>query len=408
MLEAIILSVITLVGCVFTQEDAATSDHDAARASRFADQLKLQLEVRSSIRQQAVTLEQLDASLESRLRVAWIQAWHAEMLNRSTPMLQANPMFASMRPRNLNIDNAEGGSMLWYSLQDNTQLKILLASKAYEQAMEAQSNANTLANHRAAILEIADATEDNFQEFRRRVDWLGRRSEKEHAKALSLASDRKPKDRLNPGMGLIESAALRSLGDFGACLRRLDELDDYSDRMLVMHLVFRLQIEFLNDNEASVQELAKEAYMLGKEYQILEPLLVRGWIAISDAQWNVAHDCANAILLVDPDSVEGAVLKAWATVLGKKSQAKEAATILRAAKVHTDRDDWYFFEASAYVYAAQTRWKDASEAINEALKRSPSHCSSFLEAMKTELDKKQLPVIDWKKRFKETWTLQTH
>jgi hypothetical protein len=238
------------------------------------------------------------------------------------------------------------------------------------------------------------------------VDWLGRRSIAEQKAAVQLAEQHRAKDARNPGMALVQACGLRSLGEYGQCLDRMDEIDDYFQKLQILHMALRMQIEYLNDNQDELKSLANEATLLANEYQLIEPLLVRGWINIAQNELGAARNAVNAIRQIAPEYLEGNVLAAWETMLSSPRKAKDAVSLLRSAAIRKGVDDWFYHEALANALALSNNWNGASDQIDEAIRYAPVFMQSELAEERDAMVAKKLPKLDWDARLRKTWRLQ--
>jgi tetratricopeptide (TPR) repeat protein len=392
-------------------EAAQRAELDKGRSKRLLDDLQSLVQRRAAMRDQAKAITKLDPSLQLRMQSAYINAVSLEASNRATPFSQAIPTFMRWRGQRAaqcgdrssnNPDNA-----IWFMVQDNTQFKLAMASASMQKYLEANLDAQTLASNRAALVQLSYDLEKNFESMREKIDWLGRRSAWEHQQSLDFVRLEKARDPYNPGLALIEAVAHRSNGDFGKAIQCMDDIDNLNERMQVLSFVLRLQIEWLLGNKENSETLSRELFVIGKEYGMVEPLLVRGWIALAEGNTELSNDCGNRIRNIAPDYVEGTVLKAWSMLLQPRPASRDASTMLLGIAPRTNAEDWYFHEVLAYAYAQREQWTKAEKEIGIAVDAAPSHLRDYLGSQQTAIASRNLPQIDMREHLKETWRIQS-
>ncbi len=383
---------------------------DEARAERFADHLKGLVKNRDALRQHCESIVKQDYTLERAVWQEWSQAVTAYQAAAMTPQFQLAPRFGVLSQQTRFVlaegNNNANGNQVWYAIQDNSMLKQAWANQSFLRQVEANLDAATLANHRIALFDISNQVDRNFEEFRSQVDWMGRRSKNEHDAALQVTREARIKDPRGAGISLIQAAAYRSLGNFGDCIDRMDEIDDFFPKLQVLHLTFKMQLEFLNDNNDELKKVLPEATYIGNEYQLVEPLLIRGWIGVAQKNWPMAHDSASDIKRIAPEWLEGAILSAWITMSTEPKKGKDAVSSLRGAAIRKSTDDWYFDEAIAQAFAMSGNWEQAKSHMGLALRVAPDFVRDDLQKELDQFARKQLPTIDWNVRLRGAWTLQ--
>ncbi len=412
---AIFSLLLVVVSCPTTlcqDNDAARKlELDKQRSKRLIDELLSLVQRRTVMRDQAKAIAKWDPSLQLRMQSAYINAVTLEASNRATPFSQAVPTFMRWRDQRVATCNNRASSnpenAIWFMVQDNTQFKLAMASASMQRYLEANLDAQTLASNRAALIQLSYELEKNFELMREKIDWIGRRSALEHQESLSLARLEKARDPYNPGLALIEAVAHRSNGDFGEALQCMDDIDNLNERMQVLHFVLRLQIEWLLGNKESSESLSRELFVIGKEYGMVEPLLVRGWIALAEGNTELSNDCGSRIRNIAPDYVEGVVLKAWSMLLQPRPASRDASTMLLGIAPRTNAEDWYFHEVLAYAYAQREQWTKAEKEIGIAVDAAPSHLVDYLRSQQTAISSRNLPKIDMREHLKETWRIQS-
>jgi tetratricopeptide (TPR) repeat protein len=385
---------------------------DKKRSQKYVSELRRLAQARTVIREQVQAMDNRDRSLEFQMRSAYIEAVSADAMNRATPFLQATPVFAQRmdqrftpnRSTNPGQPGPAGGSM-WFMIQNNTYLKTALASASMQKLLQSNANAAQLASDRAAMMKYASALDSNFDSIRAKVDWLGRRSMLEHQEALQLASDERVRDPQNAGMALVQAAAHRSNGDFGDALRCMDEVDHLNEQLLILQITLRLQTEWIQGNQEQSQALAKEVLVLGREYGMVEPLLICGWIALAEGDTELGFSCANRIRTFAPNYLEGHVLQAWSMLLKPRPDSRQAALSLKGVSSLSNSEDWYYHHALAYASLLRKQWDNADKEFTLAMDTAPSHLRDYLEKQQSAVRSRDMPQMDLQRHLRDTWRI---
>lgn len=389
---------------------AAGEEIDSERCTAYVEAIQNIIEHRDGLKKRCTDLESRDLSLQESVRSAWLSATRSANILSNTPQLTIYPYLAnvvgSTRTSTSDLQSQYNNSnSIWYALQDNTMYRNHLMISIWADQAQAQSQYANLIQNRVALRDIADSADRNFEEFRKKADWLGRRSRMEHEAVLKLVREARINDERNAGLSLIEAASLRTTGQFGESLDRMDYIDDYFLPLQIIHVMAQAQIEFLNDNTEKAEKMINEAGVYALENKIYEPILIRGWVAIANDNADAAKNFANSIRNFDNTNVEAAVLGAWANLEISSKRARDAISLLRSVAIHINEEDWFFHEAMANAYAAANDRKSAIKHIDQAINHAPSHMRTELLKQKAEFEKNKLPVIVWKDRLKATWKI---
>jgi|GEM_PF-6584047 len=387
---------------------------DQERTNRYVESLEDLKKVRAAIRKQCNAIEARDRLLVGQLQSQWMGSVLKYEAALNTPEFTATPILRDICGSNGNLgarlracDPQSGG--IWSRIQDNSFTKNFLAASAISDRLAAQSSLQALLSNRESLLDIANRADINFVALRARADWMGRRSRMEHQAALAIARDAQVNDPRNAGMALIEATSLRSLGEFGDSDDLLNEIDDYFLQLQVIHAMMRAQFDFVNNNLDRAKKTLAEICPIAKKQGWVEPLLVRGWMALA------AHDLPNAkrwaydAKALAPEHLEVAVLIAWTHIEDpskKSKEGKEAIAILRDAGIRSSKDDWHYLEALANGWARQSDWKQAKQQIEYASETAPSHMQASLQQQLDSIENKKAPQHEWGNRLRSHWKLE--
>lgn len=416
-----ILKIVTLVLCtslfyatsICAQDaagDAGAAAIDIDRCTKYVETIENIIAHREGLKKRCADLEGRDLSLQESLRSAWFSAVSKTNVLNNTPQLSVAPYLSNVI-RSQRLSNSDlqsqfsNNGYLWYALQDNTFYRNQLMLSIWADQIQAESQYANLYQNRVALRDIADSADRNFEDFRKKADWLGRRSRMEHDAVLKLVREARIDDERNAGLFLIEASSLRTTGQFGECLDRMDYIDDYFLPLQIIHVMAQAQIEFLNDNNEKADKMINEAGGFALENKISEPILVRGWLALANGNEDAAKNFANSIRNFEPNNVEAAVLGAWANLQLSSKRGRDAVTLLRSVSVHVNEEDWYFHEALANAHSAAGDKKSAIKHIDIALDHAPSHVRAELLRQKADMEKNKVPVVAWKDRLKASWKL---
>lgn len=385
---------------------------DRKRSQKYVSELRRLAQARTVIREQVQAIDNRDRSLEFQMRSAFIEAAAADAMNRATPFLQTTPVFAKRMDQRFSTNRlpttgqpAQAAGSMWFMVQNNTHLKTALASTSIQKLLQSNANAAQLVSDRAAMMKYANAIDSNFESIRAKVDWLGRRSMLEHQEALRLASDERVRDPQNAGLALVQSAAHRMNGDFGDALQCIDEVDHMNEQLLILQLVVRLQTEWIQGNQEQSKSLSREALVLGKEYGMVEPLLICGWIALAEGDTDLSFSCANRIRTIAPNYLEGHVLQAWSMLLKPRPDSREASLLLKGVSSITNSEDWQFHHVLAYASLLRKQWEKAEHEMTLAIDTAPSHLRNALEQQQNAIRSRDIPTVDLQKFLRDTWRI---
>jgi hypothetical protein len=207
-------------------------------------------------------------------------------------------------------------------------------------------------------------------------------------------------------MALVQAAAHRTNGDFRNALRCIDEVDSLSEQLVVLHIVMRLQIEWIQENKEQCEALSKEAILLGREYGMVEPLLVRGWIALAEGDTDLSYSCAIQIRKFFPDYIEGPVLQAWSMLLKPRPVSRDASLLLQGVSAITNTNDWHYHHVLAFASLQRKQWDKADKEITLAIDSAPSHLRSYLEKQRSAMRNRDEPAFDVGRFLRDTWRIQ--
>lgn len=408
-----------LASSAFAYQDADPGlELDRKRSEKYIDELRRLSLARLAIREQVQVLEQKGQSLELSMRSAFIEGASLRAMNKATPFFDITPAFAQqmnlrfgqtrtapMRPPGLGVPaNADG--TIWWMVQSNTMLKRTMETASMQKYLQSSAAAAQIASNTQTLITFANAVGGNFDAMRSKVDWLGRRSALEHQEALRFASDQRVRDPQNAGLALVQAAAHRTNGDFRDALRCIDEVDNLSEQLAVLHVVMRLQIEWIQGNKEQGESLSKEAIVLGREYGMVEPLLIRGWIALAEGDTDLSYSCAIQIRKIFPDYIEGPILQAWSMLLKPRPESRDASLLLQGVSAITNTNDWHYHQVLAFASLQRKQWDKADKEITLAIETAPSHLRSYLENQRNAMRNRDEPEFDVGQYLRDTWRIQ--
>ena len=393
---------------ILTAQDPLTVDTE--RTKRFIETLKDLGKNRDVIRRQCSTIESRDKLLAEQMQSYWLSAISKYQAAFITPQYGAMPVLGGIATSNQGLgrrlcvaDPQTNG--IWCRLQDNSMAINMLKASALNDQLLAQNALQSIRSNRIGLLDIANQADRNFTLIRSQVDWMGRRSRMEHEEAIKIAREAQMADPRNAGMALVEATAHRSLGDFKAADDLLDEMDDYFFQLQVIHAMMRAQCDFINNNVEKSNKTMSEIGPIAKERRWVEPILLRGWMAVADGEFDAAKRWAYEAKEIAPEYLEVAVLSAWVTFEDSPKKTKDAISNLRDAGIRSSPDDWFYLEAMANGFARKGDWRQAQNQMEYALETAPSHVRSNLQAQLLEIEQKQVPRIEWAKRLRSHWKL---
>ena len=405
---SLVLAILFSRASISMAQDQLTVDTE--RTKRFVETLQDLGKNRDVIRKQCSAIESRDQLLAEQMRSYWLSAVSKHRTAFYTPQYGAMPILGGIAASNqglgrrLSIADPQTNGV-WYRLQDNSMAINMLNFSALNDQLSAQNSLQSILSNRVGLLDIANQADRNFALVRAQADWMGRRSRMEHEEAIKIAREAQMADPRNAGMALVEATAHRSLGDFKAADDLLDEMDDYFFQLQVIHALLRAQCDFINNNVERSNKTMAEIGPIAKERRWVEPLLLRGWMAIASGEFDAAKRWAYEAKEIAPEYLEVSVLSAWVTFEDSPKKAKDAIRILRDAGIRSSSDDWYYFEAMANGFARIGDWKQAQSQMEYALETAPSHVRSNLQAQLVGIEQTQVSRIEWAKRLRSHWKL---
>jgi len=383
---------------------------DTERTKRFIETLENLGKNRDVIRKQCNAIESRDQLLAGQMRSYWLSSVSKYQTALMTPQYNAMPILQRIAASNqglgrrLSISDPQTNG-IWSRLQDNSMaIKMLNASALNDQVL-AQVSLQSIRSNRLGLLDIANQADRNFALLRAQADWMGRRSRMEHEEAIKIAREAQVADPRYAGMALVEATAHRSLGDFKAADDLLDQMDDYFFQLQVIHAMMRAQCDFINNNVEQSNKIMAEIGPIAKERRWVEPLLLRGWLAIADGELDAAKRWAYEAKEIAPEYLEVSVLIAWVTFEDSPKKVKDAISILRDGGIRSSPDDWFYLEAMANGFARKGDWKQAQNQMEYALETAPSHVRSNLQTQMVDIELERIPRIEWDKRLRSHWKL---
>lgn len=407
-LSLAVVSILVVYDSVCAQEPPNIDD---VRTKRYVEAINDLVKSRVAIRKQCTAIEDRDKLLVGQMQSQWLGSILKNEAALNTPQFTATPILRSVcRSRGtLGTQLMAGGSQtggVWSRLQDNSMAIKFLAMSSFADRLAAQSSYQSLQANRVALLDIANQANRNFKSLRARADWMGRRSRSEHQAAVAIARDSRIADPHNAGMALIEATSLRSLGEFGDADDLLNEIDDYFFQLQVIHAMMLAQFDFVNNNPDRAKKTMAEIVPIATEQAWVEPLLIRGWMAVADGDFSNGKRWAYEAKKIAPEYIEVAVLIAWAIMEDSPKNGKDAIKILRDVGIRSSPDDWFYLEALGNGWTRQSDWKQAQQQLEYALETAPSHMQSSLRQQLLSIENKQTPQIDWTSRLRSHWKLE--
>ena len=379
---------------------------DSQRSGRTLARFTALEESRVALRDRASSLvaqtPDLERELQSWLGTSWVAAGVLQSTPSVTPVPQLLETYHTYRGQSGEI-YLRPELLLWYTFQDNTLVRQhLLLSLANSQRNAAQTFA-AIESSRAAIEQLAADADQNFLDFRRLSDVLGRRSPLELADAEALTAGWLANDPLHAGAALVRAHALRSMGRYDECKLVLDRLDNNFPAMQSIRAAIEAQIAYQGGNRDEAKRLLEKGVALSRNSGAGESHLVYGWLYLADQKWAQAKTQASRLRALSPDDVETAILEALAVAYDRPARAREALQILRRAQLNSSPDDWHYHEALAIVHALARDRQFAKREIAQAISVAPSHVRMELQREQGEIDNGRVPTIDWHTRLAMQW-----
>lgn len=379
---------------------------DIARTERYAARLAALQEARLKMRDQAASLAALNPNLQQDLQGALRTSLVAAGALQATPPVAVAPTLV----QGWSTYRGQAGEtyyrpelMLWYTLQDNTLIRnSLLQSLAGSQRNASQTYATLQAN-RASLEQIASNSDDNFLEFRRLSDFLGRRSLLELEAAEQLTADWLKEDPLHAGAALVRANALRAMERYDESTRLLATLEKNFPAMQAIAAAVAAQIAFVGGDSDGVKRELERATALARTSGAGEPYLVAGWLAMAEQNWRQARTYASRLRALSPDELETAILEGLAVASERPGRSRDALQILRRARLNSSPDDWQYHEALAIVHAMARDQQSARREISAAIAAAPSHVRPELEREQQDILAGKPPTIDWHARLLRQW-----
>ncbi len=380
---------------------------DANRTRIYIEQLESKQAARRKLQKRAEAISQFIPSVQRDIYDAMQLALISEATLQNTPALEVFPQLGYIYgSRNGPIDDRltnNPGYYLWYTLQDNTLYRQQLFLQLNAAQQNSQQGLVTLRSNRIAIQQIAQEADENFSEFYRLADLLGRRSSNELQTARRLSQTWLEEDPKHAGAMLIHAYCLRSEGRFDECQKWLEQLDRNYPTMNAIRKTVQAQIAFIQDDPEQADKFLDQAAIVGKKIGLPEPYLVRGWLAMADQKWSRAKQDASIAHQLAPGQLETSILLALATIADRPRAARDALQILREAQLRISPADWHYQEALGLAHAAAGDKAHAVKSFDTAIANAPSFVRNMLTIERDEAAKGNSPVVQWKTRIIAQW-----
>lgn len=385
------------------QEDRIESD----RRDRYVERLTELQKYRTVLQERATHLATQSPIMQEAVAQAMQRAMIAEgMLAQTREVLKVPNLFFSsgglMQGRS-DFVQRQPALIVWYALEDNTRWRsVLMAELANAQAVASVNIAN-LQSTMLAMKQIAAEADQNFLDFRKLADFMGRRGRLEIVGAEKFTAEWLKKEPLNAGAGLIQAYALRADGKLTESEALLDKLDDNYPPMQAIHESVAAQNAFLRSNLVDVDKHLDKAIAAAKGLPIAEPYLVAGWIAMAMGEHDKAHKYAHQAKAADSKNLECYLLESLVIAKQTPRKAKEALQLLRTGQQYATKDDWHYHEALALVHAVVGDKNYALRELDTALAAAPTFVRTHLKNQGASIKLGIVPDTDWTKRLRESW-----
>lgn len=403
-----LLMSVVLCSTASAQEDAV----DVKREVAYSARLKALQESRVKLRSRAATLWEQSPYLKQE----FTRAFQAVVANasalQSVPDVTAIPQLmrtygGAMRDRS-NFAAQQPQYVLWYAFQDNSMLRNqLMVSLAGAQSIAADKFVQ-FQSTLTAIEQVNVAADENFFDFRRAADLMGRRSSLEIASAKTATESWLIDEPVHAGAALIDAYALRKEGRFDECNQLLEKYDANFGLMKAIHEALSAQIEFIGgDLKAAQARLAPLTNL--NSARVGEPFLVRCWLHIANGEFEEARTQAAKLRTLDGKNIEAVIVEGLATAMASPDSArkgKEGLKILRAGQLFSSPEDWHYHEALAIVHAILGDESFARREIALAVQSAPSQIRADLEQERKVIDAGGLPPVNWNSRLIKLWSNQ--
>ncbi|MFO1063289.1 MAG: hypothetical protein U0892_05405 [Pirellulales bacterium] len=403
--SAVVIGVSHFTSTSFGQEDPG----DTKRSERYVALLDDLQAKRMILKNRSSTLMAQSPYLQEEIGRAMQQVLVAQGQLAVTPEVSAIPRlmqsYGGIVGRRSQWALVNPQYTLWYTFQDNTLLRQQLMAQLNTSLQTVQLRDANYKSTLQAINQVAVDADQNFSDFRHLADLMGRRSAREIAEAEARTKTWLQEDPEHAGAGLIEAYSLRTAGRFDEASRTLDNLDDNYIALQSIRLTLAAQVAFLADDVPEAHKQLEQAMRLARDGSVREALLVRAWIFFADGKLSEAKQMCSKLSDAAPEELEAAVIESLVITAQRPKQAKDALKLLRASQIHSSPDDWYYQEAIAIIHAVIGDKIMAGRAMDKALATVPSRFRAELENEKADLQKGNVPQVNWRERLKKQWQI---